>query len=370
MASSASDDVESLDWDSIVSEMITPEFCHELLQNDFAMRDAAFLGVAERLRSEAHELYENGGMKEHTFQFGGNRMHADGRPILFRKPHIYEADMHDPGLAEADIRAFRGLFHSGALPQAFAKLLPELRLVCDTRGVTIKLQKNNGNGGSFAHHYDNPGPPNKRALTCLLYLNESWKEGDGGELELQPMFKAPVVVAPTMAKFVVFRSDRVLHRVRPAVAPRLCFTVWIDGEAVNGPDQVNLKAKHIDLSAKSTTHNTAIEKVHERAAFLAKSPLQRVLSRALYANEYEASLRECMLEPQGVGPLEVQAANAMLVEHAARVKALRANPALAAFIDSLQEVVSTGHGGAVEKEKGDEASGTAQVTGEPPVASP
>lgn len=45
----------------------------------------------------------------------------------------------------------------------------------------IKIQLNTG-GGSFPWHYDNPGPPNNRILTCVIYLNPNWKEGDGGEI--------------------------------------------------------------------------------------------------------------------------------------------------------------------------------------------
>jgi len=331
------DDTGSWDWDSLMSEVIDQKLCEELLQNDFVVREAVFMTAACRFRDEARQLYEDGGMKEHTFRFGGSRSQADGRPVIFRKPHIYEADMHDPSLAGAPIGAFRGFFNSGALPRALSAHLPQLGLVCDSQGVTLKLQKNNGKGGAFAHHYDNPGPPNKRALTCLLYLNDGWEEGDGGELELQPLFKPPIVLSPTLGKFVVFRSDRVLHRVKPARAPRLCFTVWVDGTTVNEPDEVHLKAKHIDTTggtAGGTTGGTTI--VRERAEFLARSPLQRVLSRAIYASEYEASLRECMLEPQGVEHSGLQAANAMLAEHSAHVKALRTNPALASFIRTME----------------------------------
>ena len=41
-------------------------------------------------------------------------------------------------------------------------------------GRALKVQRNGGGGGSFACHYDNPGRPNKRRLTCLLYLNPQW----------------------------------------------------------------------------------------------------------------------------------------------------------------------------------------------------
>ena len=79
------------------------------------------------------------------------------------------------------------------------------------------MQYNAGHGGCFPYHYDNPGPPSKRQLTCIIYLNPDWTEGDGGELVLWPFLSDSVVIAPKMNRMVIFRSDLVLHRVKPAV---------------------------------------------------------------------------------------------------------------------------------------------------------
>ena len=51
---------------------------------------------------------------------------------------------------------------------------------------TIKLQYNNGTGGCFPAHYDNPGPGSNRAITCILYLNKDWCDRYGGEITLYP----------------------------------------------------------------------------------------------------------------------------------------------------------------------------------------
>lgn len=59
-----------------------------------------------------------------------------------------------------------------------------------------------GSGGCFPLHYDNPGAPNKRALTCLLYLNPAWKEGDGGEVCLVPFLKKEIVIPPLLDRLV------------------------------------------------------------------------------------------------------------------------------------------------------------------------
>lgn len=57
-------------------------------------------------------------------------------------------------------------------------------------------------------HYDNPGPPNKRALTCLLYLNPDWKKGDGGEVCLTPFLQKEEVIAPLLDRLVSRRAER------------------------------------------------------------------------------------------------------------------------------------------------------------------
>lgn len=138
----------------------------------------------------------------------------------------------------------------------------------------MKLQWNRGTpagGGSFPAHYDNPGPPSKRALTCIVYLNpvreisrapggshrqtsvldpfplrllplplprgtvalagslahrgarlratpQEWKEGDGGEIVLRPFLEQPIRVPPKMN-----RAVRAPLPQTPPPAQRACF---------------------------------------------------------------------------------------------------------------------------------------------------
>ena len=77
----------------------------------------------------------------------------------------------------AGLSSFRELFDSVAFSKAFAARMPELGLDESTGGTTIKLQLNKGKGGCFPMHFDNPGPPNQRALTAIMYLNDAWRPG-------------------------------------------------------------------------------------------------------------------------------------------------------------------------------------------------
>ncbi len=269
-----------------------------------------------------------------------NRTHfanPKGERFLFAKPGIVEADMHDESVA-AVVPELRAFFEAAAtkFADAFDPKTEDASVserdgggakedftytYALSRGHgarTVKVQRNDGTGGCFPTHYDNPGPPSKRALTCILYLNPHWRTGDGGELDLVPFCATPTRVAPRLGRLVAFLSDRVLHRVQPARATRHCLTVWVDGPDVNSPKECGLS---LPPSAMGDVPGTA------RA--LRASASQRVISRWCYPDEYEASLRECMRDAEG--------GEQMVESHLAHVAKLRDNPPLRKLVDALRE---------------------------------
>jgi len=145
----------------------------------------------------------------------------------------------------------------------------------------IKIQLNTG-GGSFPWHYDNPGPPNNRKLTIVVYLNPNWS-GDGGEIVLCPFLSKSIVIPPVHRRAVFFYSDRILHRVLPSKVKRVCFTMWFNGSDVNSKEDVALSKEHLQFRSYD-----------DAQCFFTKSPLQRVISRAVYADEYLESLLQCI----------------------------------------------------------------------------
>jgi len=70
---------------------------------------------------------------------------------------------------------------------------------------------------------------NNRLISCVLYLNENWKVGDGGELQLyNTSGEVPTHrIEPLRNRMVFFRSDTVWHEVLPAHAPRKSLTGWL-----------------------------------------------------------------------------------------------------------------------------------------------
>lgn len=113
---------------------------------------------------------------------------------LYTKPGIFELDLHQTAV-RTQLKNMDNLF-----TESRTKLIPLLSRLGienlsdsdDDKSRTIKLQFNNGSGGCFPYHYDNPGPPSNRLLTCILYLNREWEPEHGGELTLYPFLQQVV----------------------------------------------------------------------------------------------------------------------------------------------------------------------------------
>ncbi|KAL7532896.1 hypothetical protein ACHAXR_004916 [Thalassiosira sp. AJA248-18] len=247
--------------------------------DDFISRE-----FADQLLSDAERLNSDGHLKPHYFQFGG---------ALLKKPNVFELDLSDP--AELDAHYELGLWKDVVcdLGPSFVRRIDELDQAIGSKSSplsletntppAIKLQLNTG-GGSFPWHYDNPGPPNQRILTCVIYLNPNWKEGDGGEIVLRPFLSQSITIPPLHRRAVFFYSDRILHRVLPSKTRRVCFTLWSNGTRANAKNDVVLSKDALQFTSYD-----------EAQRFFARSPLQRVISRSVYSEEYLESLLECLV---------------------------------------------------------------------------
>jgi Rps23 Pro-64 3,4-dihydroxylase Tpa1-like proline 4-hydroxylase len=83
-------------------------------------------------------------------------------------------------------------------------------------------------GTRYTRHVDNGGRvSNGRRLTALLYLNHSWREGDGGELAIYETDgkRLKATVQPVIDRLVLFFSDeRVPHEVLESQKERFTIT--------------------------------------------------------------------------------------------------------------------------------------------------
>ena len=85
-------------------------------------------------------------------------------------------------------------------------------------------------GTHYARHLDRLRATEARVATCILYLNEGWREADGGALEIYADATAATpqrVILPQAGRLVCFFTDRLWHAVAPATRPRMSLTGWL-----------------------------------------------------------------------------------------------------------------------------------------------
>jgi SM-20-related protein len=85
-------------------------------------------------------------------------------------------------------------------------------------------------GAFYRAHLDRHAGTNDRIITAILYLNEDWQPGDGGELKLwttaDTKSGAFQLIEPRMGTLVCFFAGDFWHEVLPAKKSRLSITGW------------------------------------------------------------------------------------------------------------------------------------------------
>ncbi|MBA4055779.1 MAG: oxidoreductase, partial [Marivirga sp.] len=81
-------------------------------------------------------------------------------------------------------------------------------------------------GSFYKRHLDQFKKNDHRILSIICYLNQEWKEHDGGQLRMY-LPDAPIDFLPLGGRLVCFRSDQIEHEVLPAKRDRLSLTGWM-----------------------------------------------------------------------------------------------------------------------------------------------
>ena len=85
-------------------------------------------------------------------------------------------------------------------------------------------------GAFYKPHLDRHAGTSDRIVTVILYLNQNWQPGDGGELKIwtTPAGKeGPFeLIEPRMGTLVCFLSGDFWHEVLPARKTRMSITCW------------------------------------------------------------------------------------------------------------------------------------------------
>lgn len=82
-------------------------------------------------------------------------------------------------------------------------------------------------GAMYKKHLDQFDNRGNRMITVVIYLNEGWQKGDGGELEIYLRNGETVLVEPLECRCVLFKSAEVPHRVRESHKNRYSLTGWL-----------------------------------------------------------------------------------------------------------------------------------------------
>lgn len=79
----------------------------------------------------------------------------------------------------------------------------------------------------YEKHVDQFQGKNNRVISMLIYLNEDWQPGNGGELKIYQADGTETLVEPLAKQLVMFKSDTVPHEVLLTQIPRKSITGWM-----------------------------------------------------------------------------------------------------------------------------------------------
>jgi SM-20-related protein len=82
-------------------------------------------------------------------------------------------------------------------------------------------------GGHYKKHLDQFNNRSNRTISMVIYLNQDWKKGDGGELEVFFQDGSSVLIEPIEGRCVMFKSAIVPHAVLASAKPRNSLTGWL-----------------------------------------------------------------------------------------------------------------------------------------------
>jgi SM-20-related protein len=84
-------------------------------------------------------------------------------------------------------------------------------------------------GAGYARHVDQPRGRGARRLSSIVYLNERWRESDGGALRCATDCGDFREIEPVGGRLVLFLTEGREHEVLPASRERLSITGWFLG---------------------------------------------------------------------------------------------------------------------------------------------
>ena len=194
----------------------------------------------EMLRTQSVELRRKGRYEPSWSE----KVRDDGTVERFDKEGVYACEPDGQDYYDApDLITYMSVLLQ-TLPAVLNGQQPTADLDLSNASFNAKLAVTSPGGSKYPLHIDNPqglAVGDTRKLTCILYLNPDYKEGDGGELRI--FLKSgdgdkleTIDLTPEGGRILMFFSDEIPHEVL-ATAPngakddasldRYALTVWI-----------------------------------------------------------------------------------------------------------------------------------------------
>lgn len=170
--------------------------------------------LAVQLKANLHKLFQANQLLSAGI---GNKTNVD-HDKLIRNDRIYWLDRshHDK---------FENLFFD--LMDSFVNYLNE---TCYTGITSYEFHYTMYEKGSFYRkHLDQFKNNDSRKYSMIFYLNERWKQGDGGELCIHHPDHLQYIT-PNSGKSVFFKSNELVHEVMLNNEPRMSITGWLKAE--------------------------------------------------------------------------------------------------------------------------------------------
>ncbi len=121
--------------------------------------------------------------------------------------------------------------------QAFAERIDALRVALN-RELMLGLVDCESHyavyrpGAGYARHLDRLRHSDARVVSAVFYLNEGWREADGGALRLYLADGSARDIYPHAGNLLLFLSAQFEHEVLPATRDRMSIACWMRQHAM------------------------------------------------------------------------------------------------------------------------------------------
>jgi SM-20-related protein len=198
----------------ITCETLDPSILDHLGKEHWALGPAFFSETElQKLKALAFERWKNGQFEPAKV----GRSQEQQRALQIRSDWTSWVDLKDPQLGWFSQRIDS---LTSTLNQNFFLGLRELEchFARYAEGQFYEEHIDQSPQSSFLH--------GERVISFVLYLNENWQPGHGGELCLRIPEKPEICIEPRWGHLILFRSDTVPHAVLPATQERWSLTGW------------------------------------------------------------------------------------------------------------------------------------------------